>query len=170
MQEGSDFLKVRSYARQFRRLYKLNDTLTAISWYPTSKKPSKATSKILIKNQILNGDFFCSPLFFLVTIDSIKEIRLGKTTERLREYTHQFQNESLFSIIYTNGNNQYASLDLVASSADEANIWVTGLSCLIAGQGTPPSPAGNQTNFDFIIMTLRELYNSITRFSIVFFF
>ena len=46
MQEGSDFLKVRSYARQFRRLYKLNDTSTAISWYPTSKKPSKATSKI----------------------------------------------------------------------------------------------------------------------------
>jgi len=47
MQEGSDFLKVRSYARQFRRLYKLNDTLTAISWYPTSKKPSKATSKYI---------------------------------------------------------------------------------------------------------------------------
>ncbi len=81
--------------------------------------------------------------FLLVTIDSIKEIRLGKTNERLREYAHQFQNESLFSIIYTNGSNQYAALDLVASTADEANIWVTGLSCLIAGQGTPPSPAGN---------------------------
>ncbi|CAF2729228.1 unnamed protein product [Rotaria sp. Silwood2] len=119
MQEGSDFLKVRSYARQFRRLYKLNDTLTAISWYPTSKKPSKAT----------------------ITIDSIKEIRLGKTTERLRECAHQFQNESLFSIIYTNEHNQYVSLDLVASSADEANIWVTGLSCLITEQGKPSSPA-----------------------------
>lgn len=46
MQEGSDFLKVRSYARQFRRLYKLNETSTAISWYPTSKKPSKAMSEI----------------------------------------------------------------------------------------------------------------------------
>ena len=80
---------------------------------------------------------------FLVPINSIKEIRLGKTTERLREYTHQFQNESLFSIIYTNGNNDYASLDLVAGSADEANIWVTGLSCLIAGHGNPPSTAGN---------------------------
>ena len=45
MQEGSDFLKVRSYARQFRRLYKLNENLTAISWYPTSKKPSKAMSR-----------------------------------------------------------------------------------------------------------------------------
>jgi hypothetical protein len=53
MQEGSDFLKVRSYARQFRRLYKLNDTLTTISWYPTSKKPSKATSKIPIENKII---------------------------------------------------------------------------------------------------------------------
>ncbi|CAF3660890.1 unnamed protein product [Rotaria socialis] len=120
MQEGSDFLKVRSYARQFRRLYKLNATLTAISWYPTSKKPSKAT----------------------ITIDSIKETRLGKTTERLREYAHQFQNESLFSIIYTNEPNQYVSLDLVASSADEANIWVTGLSCLIADQGKSSSLTG----------------------------
>lgn len=44
MQEGSDFLKVRSYARQFRRLYKLNETFTAISWTPTTKKPSKAMS------------------------------------------------------------------------------------------------------------------------------
>ncbi|CAF0886790.1 unnamed protein product [Rotaria sp. Silwood1] len=115
MQEGSDFLKVRSYVRQFRRLYTLNDSLTAISWYPTSKKPSKA----------------------IITIDSIKEVRLGKTTERLREHAQQFENESMFSIIYTDGNNDYVSLDLVASSADEANIWVTGLSCLISGHGSP---------------------------------
>ena len=101
-------------------------------------------------------------LFFLVTIDSIKEIRLGKTTERLREYTHQFQNESFFSIIYTNGNNQYASLDLVASSADEANIWVTGLSCLIAGQGSAPSPAGKNQSIErdySLIYSLRENRN-----------
>lgn len=96
----------------------------------------------------MSNVFFSS--LFLVTIDSIKEIRLGKTNERLREYAHQFQNESLFSIIYTNGNNQYASLDLVASSADEANIWVTGLSCLIAGEGPPPSPAGNSFFFRYL--------------------
>ena len=78
----------------------------------------------------------------LVTIDSIKEIRLGKTTERLREYAQQFENESLFSIIYTDENNDYTSLDLVASSADETNIWVTGLSCLIAGHGNPLTSAG----------------------------
>ncbi|CAF3405080.1 unnamed protein product [Rotaria sp. Silwood1] len=120
MQEGSDFLKVRSYVRQFRRLYTLNDSLTAISWYPTSKKPSKA----------------------IITIDSIKEVRLGKTTERLREHAQQFENESMFSIIYTDGNNDYVSLDLVASSADEANIWVTGLSCLISGHGSPLTSSG----------------------------
>jgi hypothetical protein len=62
MQEGSDFLKVRSYARQFRRLYKLNDTSTAISWYPTSKKPSKATSK---RNLFL---FFFKKTFFYFTV------------------------------------------------------------------------------------------------------
>ena len=100
-------------------------------------------SKLPPKKINENQSESCSFPFCVVTIDSIKEIRLGKTNERLREYAQQFQNESLFSIIYTNGNNQYAPLDLVASSADEANIWVTGLSCLISGQGTPPSPAGN---------------------------
>jgi hypothetical protein len=80
--------------------------------------------------------------FNLVTIDSIKEIRLGKTTERLREHAQQFQSESIFSIIYTNGNNDCVPLDLVANSADEANIWVTGLSCLITGHGNPLTSAG----------------------------
>ena len=79
---------------------------------------------------------------YLVAIDSIKEVRLGKTTERLREHAQQFENETLFSLIYTNGNNENDSLDLVASTADEANIWVTGLSCLIAGHGSPPTSAG----------------------------
>lgn len=63
MQEGSDFLKVRSYARQFRRLYKLNENFTAISWYPTTKKPSKATSSFssLTKKRKILWNF----LFFL---------------------------------------------------------------------------------------------------------
>ncbi|UJR21175.1 hypothetical protein I4U23_024273 [Adineta vaga] len=119
MQEGSDLLKIRSYARQFRRLYKLNDVLTAINWYPSAKKPSKA----------------------MITINSIKEVRLGKTTERLREHAQQYENESVFSIIYTIDTNEYASLDLVASNTDEANIWVTGLSCLIADHGNPLTSA-----------------------------
>lgn len=84
---------------------------------------------------------FC--IFYLVTIDSIQEVRLGKTSERLREHAQQFENESMLSIIYTNSNNECVSLDLVANSADEANIWVTGLSCLIARQGNPPTSAGN---------------------------
>ena len=142
MQEGSDFLKVRSYARQFRRLYKLNESLTMISWYPTSKKPSKATSRNVLrrkKNEIISICLF----FRLVPIDSIKEVRLGKTTERLREYAQQYENETLFSIIYTNGSNEYDSLDLVASTADEANIWVTGLSCLINGHGRSSTSTGS---------------------------
>lgn len=78
----------------------------------------------------------------LVLIDTITEVRLGKTNERLREYAQQFENESVFSIIYTNGNHDHESLDLVASNADEANIWITGLSCLIAGCGNPATSAG----------------------------
>jgi hypothetical protein len=81
-------------------------------------------------------------VYNLVTIDSIKEVRVGKTTEHLREHAQQYENESLFSIIYTNENNSYASIDLVASSADEANIWVTGLSCLIGKHGSPLTSAG----------------------------
>jgi hypothetical protein len=69
---------------------------------------------------------------------------LGKTTERLREHAQQYEHESVFSIIYSSETNDYASLDLVASSADEANIWVTGLSCLIAEQGSPLTSAGNE--------------------------
>lgn len=70
-------------------------------------------------------------------------MRLGKTTERLREHAQHFEHESVFSIIYSNETNDYASLDLVANSADEANIWVTGLSCLIAGHGSPLTSAGS---------------------------
>ena len=100
--------------------------------------------------------FFVVFIFDLVPIDSIKEIRLGKTTERLREYAQQFENELLFSIIYTDENHDYISLDLVASNADEANIWVTGLSCLIAEHGNPLTLTGKKSileNIHSIIVT-----------------
>ncbi|CAF0943543.1 unnamed protein product [Didymodactylos carnosus] len=123
MQAGSDLLKVRSYARQFRRFYKLSENLTTISWQPTAKKPSKA----------------------IINIDSIKEVRSGKTTDRLRECANQFQSECLFSIIYTNGSDECAELDLVASNPDEANIWTTGLSCLIQQGHNQSSPTDVRT-------------------------
>ena len=108
------------------------------------------------KSQIVAQTFFeLSKIknLTIVTIDSIKEVRLGKTNERLRRHAQQFENESLFSIIYTDGNSDCVSLDLVTNSADEANIWVTGLSCLIAGHGSPATSAGRKIYLNDIAQT-----------------
>lgn len=68
--------------------------------------------------------------FLTVPIDSIKEIRVGKSTEvlRTRELSSGHTEECAFSIIY---GDDFESLDLVASTPEEANIWVTGLNALI---------------------------------------
>lgn len=48
----------------------------------------------------------------------------------------------------------------MARSADEANIWITGLSCLIAGCGNPSTSAGtNRTDhfrFSQVQCSMRE--------------
>ena len=65
-----------------------------------------------------------------VLVENIKEVRLGKNTETFRicdSSSISFPEDCSFSIIY--GDN-YDSLDLVASTPDEANIWVTGLAYL----------------------------------------
>ncbi|RCN25813.1 Phosphoinositide-specific phospholipase C, efhand-like protein, partial [Ancylostoma caninum] len=65
-----------------------------------------------------------------VAIEDIREVRLGKNTEQLRLSDSNFgdlQDECLFSVIY---GDDYETLDLVASCADDANIWVTGLMAL----------------------------------------
>ena len=60
----------------------------------------------------------------------MKEVRLGMTTEALRnrEIMEFYPEECAFSIIF--GDN-FETMDLIATSADEANIWVTGLTCLM---------------------------------------
>lgn len=61
---------------------------------------------------------------------SIKEVRSGKTTDALKnkEIAGIYPDECAFSIVF--GDN-FESMDLIANTADEANIWVTGLTCLI---------------------------------------
>ena len=69
----------------------------------------------------------------LVLISQIKEIRVGKNTDVLRnkELEASWQDACIFSVIF--GEN-FESLDLIANSADEANIWVTGLTYLTTGR------------------------------------
>ncbi|VDO91075.1 unnamed protein product [Haemonchus placei] len=108
MQTGSEFIKLRGPTRHFRRFFSLDADLSHIRWTPTNKKPHKAR----------------------IAIEDIREIRVGKNTEQLRHSDANFgelQDECLFSIIY---GDDYETLDLVASCADDANIWVTGLMAL----------------------------------------
>ncbi|PFX30571.1 Inactive phospholipase C-like protein 1 [Stylophora pistillata] len=65
----------------------------------------------------------------IVSIDTVKEIRCGKNTDVFREMDRDdFQEDCAFSIIYSDN---FETLNLVAYSPDEANIWVTGLRCLL---------------------------------------
>ncbi|KAJ8048666.1 Inactive phospholipase C-like protein 2 [Holothuria leucospilota] len=108
MQAGSELIKLRAPSRQFNRVFCLSEDHREIKWYPSSKKADRAR----------------------VLVDNIKEVRLGKNTETFRmcdSSSVSFPEDCCFSVIF--GDN-YESLDLVASSPDEANIWVTGLSYL----------------------------------------
>ena len=71
-------------------------------------------------------DFLLPP----VSIASIKEVRGGKTTEALKnkEIAGIYQDECAFSVIF---GEEFESMDLIANTPDEANIWITGLTCLI---------------------------------------
>ncbi|CAJ0600322.1 unnamed protein product [Cylicocyclus nassatus] len=117
MQNGSEFIKLRGSSRHFRRFFSLDADLSHIRWTPTNKKPHKAR----------------------IAIEDIREVRLGRTIEQLRLSESSFgdlQNESLFSLIY---GDDYDSLDLVASSPEDANIWVTGLMALTSTKFCKPA-------------------------------
>ncbi|VDN22470.1 unnamed protein product [Gongylonema pulchrum] len=65
--------------------------------------------------------------FVSVAVDSIKEVRVGRTTELLRameNYATEMQEECAFSIIH---GDQYECLDLIAKTPEDAKIWITGL-------------------------------------------
>ncbi|XP_041057316.1 inactive phospholipase C-like protein 1 [Carcharodon carcharias] len=104
MQAGCELKKIRSNTRIYSRFFTLDLDLQALHWEPSKKDPEKAK----------------------IDVSSLKEVRVGKNTETFRScaVVDQICEDCSFSLIY--GEN-YESLDLVASSADIANIWVTGL-------------------------------------------
>uniref|UniRef100_A0A8R1U2N8 PH domain-containing protein n=1 Tax=Onchocerca volvulus TaxID=6282 RepID=A0A8R1U2N8_ONCVO len=110
MQNATEFIKLRTNIRQFRRTFTLDPSLSHIHWTPTSKKPHKAK----------------------IAIDSIKEVRIGRNTELHRAaetYANDLQDECAFSIIH---GDQYECLDLIADTPETAKIWITGLMSLIS--------------------------------------
>ncbi|KAG1942944.1 inactive phospholipase C-like protein [Pimephales promelas] len=109
MVDGSELRKVRSNSRVYYRYFLLDADMQSLRWEPSKKESDKAK----------------------IDIKSIKEVRTGKNTDTFRAngISDQISEDCAFSIIY--GEN-YESLDLVANSADVANIWVTGLRYLIS--------------------------------------
>uniref|UniRef100_A0A673J3Q5 Phosphoinositide phospholipase C n=1 Tax=Sinocyclocheilus rhinocerous TaxID=307959 RepID=A0A673J3Q5_9TELE len=109
MVDGSELRKVRSNSRVYHRYFLLDADMQSLRWEPSKKESDKAK----------------------IDVKSIKEVRTGKNTDTFRTNgnSDQISEDCAFSIIY--GEN-YESLDLVANSADVANIWVTGLRYLIS--------------------------------------
>ncbi|KAM9387978.1 inactive phospholipase C-like protein 2 [Phaethornis superciliosus] len=109
MVEGSELKKIRSNSRVYHRYFLLDADMQSLRWEPSKKDSEKAK----------------------IDIKSIKEVRTGKNTDIFRSngIYDQISEDCAFSIIY--GEN-YESLDLVANTADVANIWVTGLRYLIS--------------------------------------
>ena len=66
-------------------------------------------------------------------LKDIHEVRSGKNSEVFLsvDTTEHFPEECAFSIVY---GEDYLTLDLVAATTEEANIWCTGLRCLISGR------------------------------------
>uniref|UniRef100_A0AAV2KP61 Phosphoinositide phospholipase C n=1 Tax=Knipowitschia caucasica TaxID=637954 RepID=A0AAV2KP61_KNICA len=108
MVEGSELKKVRPNSRVYHRYFLLDTGLQALCWEPSKKDSDKAR----------------------ISLDSVREVRTGRNTETFRcsgMYDH-ISEDCAFSLIY---GELYTSLDLVAHSAEVANIWVTGLRYLV---------------------------------------
>lgn len=108
MVEGSELKKVRPNSRVYQRYYLLDTGLQALCWEPSKKESDKAR----------------------ICMSSVREVRTGRNTETFRTsgVYEQISEDCAFSIIY---GDLYESLDLVAYSAEVANIWVTGLRYLM---------------------------------------
>ena len=95
------------------------------------------TSKTHKKTFVPRNTFIKVALYFLlsVPINEIKEVRVGKNTDVLRnkDIAGHYPDECAFSIIYTDS---FETMDLIANTPDEVNIWVTGLTCLISGKNS----------------------------------
>uniref|UniRef100_A0A3Q3KPX1 Phosphoinositide phospholipase C n=1 Tax=Monopterus albus TaxID=43700 RepID=A0A3Q3KPX1_MONAL len=114
MQGGCELKKIRPNSRVYCRFYTLDPDLSCLRWEPSKKDGDRAR----------------------LDVSSIREVRTGKSTETFLHngpLSEHLAEEAAFSIIH---GDDYQSLDLIALSADVANIWVTGLRYLLAH----PSP------------------------------
>ena len=134
MQAGCELKKVRPNSRIYNRFFTLDTDLQALRWEPSKKDLEKAK----------------------LDISAIKEIRLGKNTETFRNngLADQICEDCAFSILH--GEN-YESLDLVANSADVANIWVSGLRYLVSRSKQPLDFMEGYYGASLVVQTVKNL-------------
>ncbi|CAG5890801.1 unnamed protein product [Menidia menidia] len=138
MVEGSELKKIRPNSRVYQRYYLLDAGLQALCWEPSKKESDKAR----------------------IALASIREVRTGRNTETFRTsgVYEQISEDCAFSIIY---GEIYESLDLVASSAEIANIWVTGLRYLLQyGKHALDMLASSQDSLR--LRWLEQLFSSVS--------
>ncbi|TMS18489.1 Inactive phospholipase C-like protein 2 [Larimichthys crocea] len=136
MVEGSELKKIRTNSRVYQRYYLLDAGLQALCWEPSKKESDKAR----------------------ISLGSMREVRTGRNTETFRTsgVYDQISEDCAFSIIY---GEMYESLDLVANSAEVANIWVTGLRYLMQyGKHALDMLASSQDSLRCV--WLEQLYSS----------
>ncbi|KAI7809218.1 1-phosphatidylinositol 4,5-bisphosphate phosphodiesterase delta-1b isoform X1 [Triplophysa rosa] len=99
---GGDLLKVRSNSWKKNRYYKLQEDCKTV-WHE-SKKTFKSKQTF--------------------SVEEIEAVRTGRQTEGLKKYTEDAVEGRAFSILFKG---RQKSLDLIASSDEEAKKWVSGL-------------------------------------------
>lgn len=132
--EGSELKKIRTNSRVYQRYYLLDTGLQALCWEPSKKESDKARISLDSIREVCVAMKKRRPetqSFPVSTASSVCsglqiQVRTGRNTETFRTsgVYEQISEDCAFSIIY---GEFYESLDLVANSAEVANIWVTGL-------------------------------------------
>uniref|UniRef100_A0A8C1W567 Phosphoinositide phospholipase C n=1 Tax=Cyprinus carpio TaxID=7962 RepID=A0A8C1W567_CYPCA len=107
LMNGGNLLKVRSGSWKKTRYYKLQEDCKTL-WHE-SKKTLKSKQTF--------------------SVEDIEEVRTGRQTDSLRKYTEESVEGRAFSILFKS---QQKSLDLIASSEEEAKKWVGGLEKVIS--------------------------------------
>ncbi|XP_053569744.1 1-phosphatidylinositol 4,5-bisphosphate phosphodiesterase delta-1 isoform X2 [Bombina bombina] len=106
--KGSELFKLKSESWRKSRFYKLQEDCKTI-WHDSKRILRSGTQT------------FC--------IDDIQDVRKGQQTEGMHKYAKDLPANRCFSIIFKG---QRKSLDLVASTEEEASHWTTGLSKIIS--------------------------------------
>ncbi|NXT21744.1 PLCD4 phosphodiesterase, partial [Syrrhaptes paradoxus] len=116
MQQGTLMRKVKSKSWKKQRYFKLQEDCMTI-WYQ-SKRTGKTESAF--------------------SISDVETVREGHQSEVLQSLAEEFPPERCFTIVFYG---RRGNLDLIASSAEEAQCWVQGLRQLIEPRSFPLTSA-----------------------------